>query len=93
MITQIKSHYFINKGVDWFHYLHIHGGTGERGNNGGQYGFCVFYITPEDAFKIDKCPRFWCIENKILFGIGDTIEDAYRDYLKKLGDDHPLKQQ
>lgn len=76
----------------WYRYLHISGGSGDKGKkypSGGEYDYLVTYLMPEEFRKIgDSCIRFWCQENKVPFGVGPTIEAAYESYLesKKLQD-------
>ena len=93
-MTLIKQ-YILEKseanGFDFYKYLHIKGGSGnwkgkpERGRNGGEFDFVLFYAYPEDMEKIrpGMCERLWCIEAGICYGEGRTIEEAYENYLEK----------
>ena len=78
-------------GFDFYRYLHIRGGSGnwkqksEAHRNGGEYNFIVFYASPEQMKGHDEmCERLWCREKGIVYGEGNTIEEAYENYKKKL---------
>lgn len=87
--AQIPPYIMENQnGISWYKYLHIVGGAGNwKGKPqdqlyGGEYDFCVFYAAPSDMKnKGEECHRFFCIANKIPYGIGTTIKEAY-DNLK-----------
>lgn len=68
-------------GLSWYHYLHIHGGSGHGKNVGGKYAFVMTYLTPEQSGEVGQISldRF-CIDNKIPYGAGATIEDANEDF-------------
>jgi len=76
-------------GFDFMYYLHIRGGSGnwlnkpEKGRNGGEYDFILYYASPDEMKGCNICERVWCIQNKIIYGEGKTIEAAYEDYLNK----------
>lgn len=76
-------------GTDWYHFLHIRGGSGINPNRpnfryGGEYNIILFYVAPGDSKSINKCERIWCIENNIPYGEGNSIEEAYKDFLEKV---------
>lgn len=91
-LIDIKPYILVRAfGVKWYQYLHIVGGSGnhkgkpERCLNGGEYNFCLFYASPDEMKGLSdpKCVMFWCKENFIPFGLGDTIEEAYNNYILK----------
>jgi hypothetical protein len=68
---------------NWFHYLHIKGGSGSKNGSGGQHKFYVYYATPEEEEKIGTTsPEFACEELNIPYGYGDTIQEAYTLFLQ-----------
>jgi hypothetical protein len=77
-------------GFDFYKYLHIKGGSGnwkgksEKFLNGGEYDYCLFYASPDEMEGLNCCERVWCVQNKIPFGTGKTIEEAYKNYLSKI---------
>lgn len=77
--------YLLSKanGFNWFHYLHIKGGSGSKNGSGGQHKFYVYYATPEEEEKIGTTsPEFACGELNIPCGYGDTIQEAYSLFLQ-----------
>jgi len=75
----------------WYNYLYIRGGSGRkerhgRQRHGGEYDFILFYASPEQMAECDYCERKWCEDNNIIYGEGNTILEAYIDYLKKKDD-------
>ena len=92
---QIKPYVYersLVNGFDFYKYLHIRGGSsnwkgkGEKYRNGGEFDFIVYYAMPEEMKDkpSEMCERIWCIEKKIVYGEGKTIEEAYRDYSIKV---------
>jgi len=78
-------------GFDFYRYLHIRGGSGnidakgESNRYGGEYNFILFYCRPEEMEERGQiCERLWCREKGIVYGEGNTIEEAYENYKKKL---------
>lgn len=78
-------------GISWYKYLHITGGSGnfnsKREDNlyGGEYDYLIFYAAASDMVgKTDECYRFFCKRNNILYGIGNTINEAYENLKSKL---------
>lgn len=75
-------------GLDFFHYLQIHGGSGDDGRgkhrHGGKFDFILFYCLPDAMEGCDICVRIWCEQKHIPYGEGTTIEEAYKNYHKKL---------
>ncbi len=74
-------------GFEFYKYLHIRGGAGNENFHkgkrlGGLYTFLVYYATPDEMKGCDYCEKLWCEDKKIPFGIGKTINAAYKDYLK-----------
>lgn len=80
---------YIKKG-SFYYYLHIQGGCGnpkgkaEKHLLGGEFNFIVFYAAPSEIEGMNKCARFWCKEKGIVYGLGSTIEEAYRNYTASL---------
>jgi hypothetical protein len=78
-------------GFGFYHYLHIVGGSGDhrsssRARYGGEFNFILYYASPEQMEGINgMCERIWCEENNIVYGEGDSIELAYKNYLSKHG--------
>ena len=79
-------------GFDFYKYLHIRGGSGnirypeiEDHRHGGEYHIILFYCRPEEMEgRGEMCERLWCREKGIVYGEGNTIEEAYENYKKKL---------
>lgn len=86
-MTDIKPYITVKSktnGFDFYHYLHIQGGSGHgKYKMGGAHLFYVFYLPPDTANDEGLSPEFFCKSLGIPCGVGDTIEEAYADYLKK----------
>lgn len=89
---EIEPYIYSNlRGLSWFHYLHIQGGTGRKDGLGGQYTFYLTYLRPDQKEDIDaEALDYWCKERAIACGVGDTIEEAYSDFKSQL-EKIPLK--
>ena len=72
------------KGLSWYHYLHIEGGTGSKDGKGGQYAYYLTYLAPDHERVIDAALDHYCEDKGIPCGVGDTIELAHADFQKKL---------
>lgn len=78
-------------GFDFYRYLHIRGGSGnirypeiEEHRYGGEYHFILYYARPEELEGIGPmCERLWCREKGIVYGEGDSIDEAYQNYQEK----------
>lgn len=91
LLAQIPPYItFKCNGFDWFKYLHVAGGSGikpERpvSRSGGEFNIILYYAEPKEIeHKGGKCDRLWCVENKIVYGEGETIYHAYMNYLTKI---------
>ena len=75
-------------GFNFYYYLHIRGGSGNplsQNRNGGEYNFLLYYAAPSEMEDLgDMCEMKYCEENKIPFGLGNTIEEAYLNYRSKV---------
>lgn len=82
----IRKRSFVN-GLDFYHYLYIRGGAGNyssrtgRARHGGEYDYILFYASPDELKDCNMCERIWCDINGIVYGEGETIEEAYQNYL------------
>ena len=81
-------------GFDFYKYLHIKGGSWNKGGAfryGGEFDFILFYAMPEEMDKkpVGMCERLWCIDKGIEYGEGDTIEAAFEDYKSKIDKQAP----
>lgn len=78
-------------GFGFYKYLHIRGGSGnirypsiEDHRYGGEYNIILYYARPEELEGIgDMCERLWCREKSILYGEGNSIDEAYENYQVK----------
>jgi hypothetical protein len=88
-------------GFDFYHYLHIKGGSGikyphtikSKYRSGGEYDYVLYFAAPEDEEKIGtRCPRKGCEELGIPYGEGETIQKAFSDYrMKSKGTEYEIK--
>lgn len=68
-------------GLDWIYYLTIRGGQGHGKNNGGKYRFIIAYLSPDQSSEAAQMSLdIYCQSMNIVFGAGDTIEQAYATY-------------
>lgn len=89
---EIKPHIEVReRGINWHYYLHIQGGIGPSTSGGGKYKFVLWYEAPNsDIDRGHSSAEYYCKENDIRFGHGDTIEEAYSNY-REVIKDNPLK--
>lgn len=72
-------------GIDWYHYLHIHGGVGHGKDMGGKYKFVIAYLLSEQSEAVgQQSLDCFCRDAGIPWGGGDTIEEAYEDFNEAL---------
>lgn len=80
---EIPPYFLVNDSFAWYYYLTIHGGTGKKDGAGGQYAFYITYLRPDQYEGINKALDYWCQDRQIPCGVGDTLEQAYNDFIKK----------
>ena len=84
-MTDIKPYMTTRQGaINWYHYLHIKGGTGKRDGHGGQYAYYLTYLIADNERIIDCSLDYYCKDKGIPCGVGDTIEEAYNDFQSQL---------
>lgn len=84
-MDKIKPYMFVHDRVSWYYYLIIEGGTGKKDLKGGQYGFYLTYLRPEQRDeRSGEALDYWCKERQIPCGVGDTIEEAHNDFQHQL---------